>query len=164
MEQQANLLAPPHERRQALNDADVKPPSHLTLAENAPKPGATGHPFQVMLPEIHVRKSSARKSLSRLGDYQTIWRSRGLNSGCQIQGFAYCKSLPCATLADQFTDHDQPSRDADPNLASDSGTRINRGHGIDQAKPSTYSALGIVLVRLRIAEVGENAVAEILSD
>jgi hypothetical protein len=68
--QQANLLAPPNERRQALNNADVKSSLNLALTENTPKSGAAGDPLQVLAPEIPISKSSAGKSASRLRDDQ----------------------------------------------------------------------------------------------
>ena len=57
------------------------------------------HPFQVVLPEIHVSKSSARKSVTRLGDYQTIGQRAKLRPEFwlrQIQGFRRLQVSPVA--------------------------------------------------------------------
>ena len=46
----------------------------------------------------------------------------------------------------------------------DAGGSIELRHGFDQGKPGADRALGIVLMRLRIAEIGEHAVAHVLGD
>ena len=37
-------------------------------------------------------------------------------------------------------------------------------HGLNDAQPGTNSTLGVVLVRLRIAEIDQQAIAEVLGD
>ena len=42
--------------------------------------------------------------------------------------------------------------------------RPKPGHRLDERQPGAHRALGIVLVRLRIAEIDEDAVAHVLGD
>ena len=46
----------------------------------------------------------------------------------------------------------------------DAGGGIELRHRFDQGEPGTHRALGVVLVRLRIAEIGQHAVAHVLGD
>jgi hypothetical protein len=66
-------------------------------------------------------------------------------------------------LADQITDNDQPGGDPDARLQLDRFD-FQAGDGIDDIKPSADRALGIVLMRSRIAEIDEHAVAHVLGD
>ena len=45
-----------------------------------------------------------------------------------------------------------------------SGGSVEPAHGVDQGKAGSYGALGIVFVRLRIAEIDQRPVAQILRD
>ena len=61
-------------------------------------------------------------------------------------------------------DDDQPGRDADPHVQG----RTRRGdefrRGLDDGEPGLHGALGVVLVGLGIAEIGEHAVAHVFGD
>jgi hypothetical protein len=59
-------------------------------------------------------------------------------------------------------DHYQPSRNPDPRVERFGLLELR--HSIDQDQPASRGALGIVLVRLRIAEINQNAVTHVASD
>jgi hypothetical protein len=66
------------------------------------------------------------------------------------------------TCADQIADHDKPAGDAEPHVQ-----RLRRDeatHRFDHCEPGADRPLGIVLVRLGVAEVDQDPVAHILGD
>ena len=68
-------------------------------------------------------------------------------------------------LADQLADHDQAGRDADPRRERHARAAwLEPRHRLDQLEPGAHRPLGVVLVRLRPAEVGEHAIAHVLGD
>ena len=66
-------------------------------------------------------------------------------------------------LADQIPDHRLPGRDPDPGLQPAIRSGLQSRDRLDQRKPRAHRPLGIVLVRLRPAEVPKHAVAQVLS-
>ena len=61
--------------------------------------------------------------------------------------------------SDQVADDNQPGRDADTGLQR--SARLEPGHRRDQLQPRPHRPLGVVLMRLRIAEIDEHAVAHV---
>ena len=59
--------------------------------------------------------------------------------------------------ADEVADHHEPGRDGDPHL--DPFLRAPRLHRGDDVEARAHGALRVILVRARIAEIGEDAVA-----
>jgi hypothetical protein len=60
-------------------------------------------------------------------------------------------------------DHD-PRRDANSHMQRRACCTLQLWRGFDDRKPGANRALGVMLVRLRIAEIGEHAVAHVLGD
>ena len=69
-------------------------------------------------------------------------------------------AAPCA---DQVADHGKPGGDADPRLAGHAAL-CNRADRLDHRQPGAHRPLGIVLMRLRIAEIDQHPVAHVLGD
>ena len=66
--------------------------------------------------------------------------------------------------ADEIADHDEPRGDADAHLQGDARGSVQLRRRLDERKPSLDRAFGVVFVGLRIAEIGEHAVAHIFGD
>ena len=66
--------------------------------------------------------------------------------------------------ADEVADHDEPGGDADPHLQRRAGAVFELRHRLDHREPGMHGAFGVILVGLRIAEIGQHAVAHILGD
>ncbi len=64
----------------------------------------------------------------------------------------------------EVADHDQPGRDADPHVQRRAGRGDELRRRLDDGEPGLHGALGVMLVRLRIAEIGEHAVAHVFGD
>ena len=64
--------------------------------------------------------------------------------------------------ANQITDHDEPAGDTEPHVQP-----LRRGEladRVDHREPGSHRPFGVVLMRLRIAEINQHAVAHILGD
>lgn len=83
----------------------------------------------------------ARGEIGRLADYRLLLRRPG---------------------AEQVADDDEPGGDAEPHL--EALGNLEPADGVDDGETRTHRLLGILLVRLRIAEIGEDAVAHVLGD
>ena len=68
------------------------------------------------------------------------------------------------TRADEVADYDKPGGDPDAHLQGNAGGVFELLYGVDEGKSDPNRALGVMLVRPRIAEIGEHAVAHVLGD
>ena len=66
------------------------------------------------------------------------------------------------SLADQIADHGEPGGDAEPHAQI--LMRRQAGDRLDHRQSGAYRPLGIVLVRLRVAKIDQDAVAHVLGD
>ena len=57
-----------------------------------------------------------------------------------------------------------PGRDPDPYVQRQASRGDELRRRLDDREPGSHGALGIVFVRLRIAEIGEHAVAHVFGD
>ncbi len=64
----------------------------------------------------------------------------------------------------KIADHHVPRRDADPRVQRGACRRIQLGRGGDDRERRAHRVLGVLFVSLRIAEVGEHAVAHVFGD
>ena len=82
----------------------------------------------------------------------------------EVRGIADDPALLRLARSDEVADDDQPGRDADPHVQR----RARRGdqlrRGLDNREPGLHGALGVVFVGLRIAEIGEHAIAHVFGD
>src|SRR5262249_29377743 len=96
-----------------------------------------------------------------------IRRRQPLQAGSDIGRLAERELFLASTAADLPYDdqpcvHPDPHRQPDPVRASQASVQGSEGR--DDPEASTYGALGIVFMRLRIATVDQQAIAEILRD
>ena len=89
-------------------------------------------------------------------------RASACRRGCEVWRLADYAPLLRSTGTNQIANHDEAAGDADPHVQ-----RLLRGEPadrVDDRQPGAGRALGIVLVRLGIAEINQHAVAHILGD
>ena len=99
-----------------------------------------------------------------MADDDSAWLGKGLEPRREVGRLADHGLLLRRALADQLANHDQPGRDADPRRERRGRAALEPADRLDQSEPSSHRPLGVVLVRLRPAEVGEHAVAHVLGD
>jgi hypothetical protein len=107
------------------------------------------------------RSPTSQRVLAAMDD--RIRLGRGLQTGGEVRRFADNRLFLRRALADQITDDYHPSGNSNPRLQLD-GFDIEVTDSVDDPQPRTHRALGIVLMRPRVAEVDQNAVAHILGD
>src|SRR5262249_60890976 len=87
-----------------------------------------------------------------------------LGAGTRFRRAAPPRLLLRATLADEVSHHCEPGCDPDANLQQRIPTGLQVSHRVDEREPGAHRLHGIVLMRLRITEIGKNAVAHIARD
>ncbi len=123
-----------------------------------------GEAFEAQRAEIGQLEQPAYQTAGRLADHHAARCRQRLQAGREVGCVAdYCPFARRA-LADQLADHHEPRGDADPRrqrlaarIAEMSDCRRDR-------EPGPHRPLGLVLVRLRPAEIGQDAVAHVLGD
>src|SRR5262249_61616751 len=118
-------------------------------------------PFRGTLPKARYSKSSPRRRRV-LPSMTTAFGSaspcsRAARLGVSPTGLVFLRQ----TLAEQSPDHHQTSGNANSHLQSHPRAITELRHGTDQCQPCAHRALGVVLVRLRIAEIDQHTVAHI---
>jgi len=83
---------------------------------------------------------------------------------CRVWGLADHRLLLGRARANEVADHGKPGRDPDTNLQGRAGHGRELRHRLHEGKPGLDGALGVMLVGLRIAEIGKHAVSHVLGD
>ena len=91
--------------------------------------------------------------------HAAAWR-KFLQPGRQVRRLTHDRFLPREPLADEIAHHDEPRRDA--NVELDADLPFEPRNGRHQIEAGLHRPFDVVLVRLRIAKVGHNAVAQVL--
>ena len=65
---------------------------------------------------------------------------------------------------EKIADDDHPGGDPDPHLQRRAGGGFELRRGFDDGEPGLHGSLGVMLVGLGIAEIGEHAVAHVFGD
>ena len=112
--------------------------------------------------EIGEVEQPADLPAGRFGDDQCVRHGQTLQPGGEVRGLADDPALLRCALTDQIADHGEPGGDAEPHAQILS--RRQFADRLDYREASAHRALGIVLMRLRIAEINQHPVAHVLGD
>ncbi len=120
-------------------------------------------PLELVQAQFDVVKPAARKMARARADRHRIRLGDALQPRREVGGLADDRPSFRHDFADQVADDDFPRGDAHAHrqaggLVSAAGTAY-AADGIDDREAGVHGALGIVLVRLRVAEIGHDAVA-----
>ncbi len=114
------------------------------------------------------RSSSSKRSPSKLARASAMTTLSGsaiaLQTRREVRRLADDPALLRLPGTHEIADHHEPGRDADPDMQRSADRRRQMRHGLDDREPGLHRALGVVLMRLRIAEIREHAVAHIFGD
>ena len=92
----------------------------------------------------------------------------GLGHRLQTRGKVRCltndRLLLRGAFADQIAHDDGAGGDANANMQLGADIRLQARDGFDQRQPCARRLFGIILMRLGIAEIGEDAVPHVSSD
>ena len=90
-------------------------------------------------------------------------RSGPSRPGGEVRRLADDRLLLSRSCTNQITDDHQPGGDPDACLEFD-GFDIEATDSVDGAQPRPHRPLGVVLMRLRVAEINQDAVAHVSGD
>src|SRR5215472_16363129 len=113
--------------------------------------------------EITVLEEIAHQPAGTRGDNDRVRFGQGLQPSGEIWRFTDDRLLLGRSCADQIADDHQSGGDAYARLGLD-GFDIEASHSIDDTQACSDRALGIVLMRMRVAQIDQYAVAHILGD
>ena len=113
--------------------------------------------------QIAVLEEIADQPARARGDNDHVRLGQSLQTGGQVRRFADDRLLLRRAFADQIADDHQPGGDPDARLEL-YGFDIEATDRVDDTQPRPDRPLGIVLMRSRVAEIDENAVAHVLGD
>ncbi len=123
-----------------------------------------GEALKMLRTEIGEIEQTAHQPAGRLAD-DHVARSRDRLEPCgEVGRLADHRLLLRCTLADQIADHDEPGRDADPGGECLAGRCRQPADRLNKRQPRAHGPLPLVLMRPRIAEIGQHAVAHELGD
>ena len=113
--------------------------------------------------EIAAFEKIAEQPPGTRSDDDRLRFGQGLEPGGEVWCFTDNRWLLGRAFANKIADDHQPGGNADAGLRLDR-LDIESADPVDDCEPRPHRALGIVLVRLRVAEIGQNAIAHIPGD
>ena len=142
----------------------LEPARRRADAEDAVRPDRLGEALGLDRAEVDALEQVADEPARAGGDDDAVRLGQPLQPRGQVRGLADDRLLLRGAAAEQVADHDQPGRDADPDPERGAGRRLEIAHRRHELEPGADRPLGIVLLRPRVAEVGQDPVAHVLGD
>ena len=163
-QQQFEFFFPPDERGQAARVQRLEAAFRRTRPQRRPGPRRPGDALEVLGPEVLQLEQIAEQPARALGDDDHVRFGDRLQARREVRRLADDAALLRLPRSDQVADDDQPGRDPDPHVQGRAGRGDEFRRGLDDGEPGLHGALGVVFVGLRIAEIGEHAVAHVFGD
>ena len=124
----------------------------------------SGDPLEVPGSQILKLEEIAEKLSRALVDDHAVGLGDPLQPRREVRRVADDVALLRLSGPQKIADHHVPCRDADPHVQRGACRRIQLGRGGDDRERRADRVLGVLFVSLRIAEVGEHAVAHVFGD
>ena len=128
-----------------------------------PRVNRRGDAFDLDSAEVAVFEQIADQPARARGDDNSAGLGQHLQPGGEVGRLADHRLFLRRSFADLIPDDHQSSGDPDPGLELD-GPDIEATDSVNQAQPRPNRLLGIVLMRSRVAKIGEHAVAHVPGD
>src|SRR5204863_2555130 len=161
-QQKLELVLAADQRRQAVGVQGIEAALDRTRPQYLPSRHRLGDAAQSDGAEVATLEEATDQPPRRLADQQRVWLGHRLQPGGEVRRFADDATLLGRALADQVADDDQTGSDADPGSQARRG--IEAWHALDQRETRPHGPLGVVLLRLGVAEIHQHAVAHIFGD
>src|SRR6516164_1491140 len=162
-QQQVDFLLTPDQRGQGRAAQRLEAARDGARTQYLPSRHRRGDALDLDAAEIAALEEIADQPARARGDNDRPRLGQGLQTSREVWGLADDRLLLSRAFADQIADHYQPGGDPDPRLEVD-GFDVEPADSLDDTQTGSYSALGIVLMRLRVAEINKHAVAHVLGD
>ena len=134
-----------------------------TRTQSPPSPHRLGDPLDLDSAEIAVFEKIAEQPASTRSDDDRLRFGQGLEPRREVRSFTDNRLLLGRAFADQVADDHQSGGDPDARLELDR-LDIEAADRVDGCEPRPHRPLGIILMRLRVAEIDQHAIAHIPGD
>ncbi len=167
VQQQPELLVAPDERRQAAAVARVQAIAHAALGAHPEDVHRLGEALQRVCAGVLGDEEALHQALACRADHQPVLFRQPLQARGQVRRLAQGELLPPLS-APYRSDDNQAGMHADAhrqrNLQLRHQPRAQLADRRDDAQPGAHRALGVVFMRLGMAEVHHQSIAEKLGD
>jgi hypothetical protein len=162
-QQQVDLLVAADQRGQRRAAQCLEPARDDARTQHLPCRHRRGDAPQFDGAEVAVVEEVAEQPARARGDNDSVRLGQGLQPGGEVRRFADDRLFLRRAFADQIADDHQPGRDPDARLELD-GLGIEPTDSLDHPQPGPNRPLAIILMRSRVAEIDQNAIAHVLGD
>ncbi len=114
--------------------------------------------------EIAVVEVSPGQPAGVRANHDRAGHGERLQARREVRRLADDRLLLRRAVADHVADNDSPRGDADPKLQRNVDLSMEMRHGLDQHEPGAHRLLGVILMRVGIAEIGKDAVSHMSGD
>src|SRR5580704_2373119 len=161
--QQVDLLIAIDQRGQRRTAQRLEPACDAAWAQYLPRRDRHGDALDLDDAEVAVVEEIADQPTCGSADDDSIRLRQGLQTGGEVRRLTDHRLLLRRAFADQIADDDQPGGDPDARLelGGFDVEATDRGY---HTQPRPDRPLGIVLMRLRVAEIDQDAVAHVPGD
>ncbi len=167
VQQQAELLVAPDQRREPAIRTGVQPSAHAALGVNPEHMDWLGEALQRVVARILGEEETLHQALAGRADHQAVFVGQPLQAGGQVRRLAQGELLAPLAASD-CSHHHQAGVNADAHRQGDLQIGhqrcTQRADRLDDAEPRPHRPLGVVLMGLGMAEVDHQAIAEELGD
>ena len=132
-----------------------------TGSDCRPGPNRSGETLKTVRAKVFELEQGAEEPPRALGNDDAVRFGDALQPRCQVRRLAQDAALLRLAGPDQIADHHEPGRNPDAYLAAARERASRAAHRANDVEPGPHRPLGVVLVRMRIAEVDQHAVAHV---
>ena len=163
-QQQIGFFLAPDERGEPARVQRLEAAFLRALSQRREGAGRPGQALEVLWAEIGKFEQVAQQLPRALGNDDAVGRGDPLQPCGEVRRVADDAALLRLSRPQKIADDHNPRRDPDPHMQRRSRGRLQLRRGLDDREPGAHRALRVMLVRLRIAEIGEHAVAHVFGD
>src|SRR6266700_2581401 len=142
----------------------IEPALGRALATHTPCGHWCDEAFQLHVAQFLVLEYPADQLVCACSDYDTAWFRQGLQPRGKIWRLAHDTALAGLAGTDKIAHNDEACGNASAHPQAPARCSRRQPRGRHNLQTGTNRPLGIVLMRLRVAEVGQYSVAHILGD
>jgi hypothetical protein len=164
--QQSDFLVTADQREIRLRGFKL---SVLFLSQAGDAPDLDRLAFECMRAEALASEDIADEIVRGGADQNGVGTGEGLQTGGEVGRVADDRLLARGAFADRLADHDEPARDADAYgevrpVAAAGSPGVERRQRVEDREAGAHRALGVLLLRIWVAEINQNAIAHELGD
>src|SRR6516162_1206063 len=156
-----DLLAAP-DKRGFAGAQSLEPAAAPALAEHTKGPDRRRQSFELDLTETLVLEQPADQPPRILGNDDFVRLGEHLQSRGKVWRLADDRLLSGGPRSDQIADHREPGSKADTDFQQ--LACFKSAYRLDHGEAGAHRALRIILMRNRVAEIGEHAIAHVPGD